>query len=130
MICSIGSPFFPFMKRIVPGFFCLLVFITFTAFSLAAEMGAPSAAEHVSWAADHELIVEMMGDATADGAVSPEAIVSTRSSFTARWKPVSQTASYRLDVSLSPSFDSYVTGYHGLEVGPATWQVVTGLSPG
>ncbi|PYI94483.1 MAG: hypothetical protein DME97_00465 [Verrucomicrobia bacterium] len=73
----------------------------------------------------------MMDDATtADGAVSPEAIVSTRSSFTARWKPVSQTTSYRLEVSLSPSFDSYVTGYHGLEIGPATWQVVTGLSPG
>jgi hypothetical protein len=68
--------------------------------------------------------------AAADALVSPDAIVSTRSSFAARWNPMSQATSYRLDVSTSPGFDSYVTGYHGLEVGPATWRVVTGLIPG
>src|SRR5207302_11476400 len=51
-------------------------------------------------------------------------------SFTARWYPMSQATSYLLDVSTSPSFDSYLTGYHSLEVGSTTWRVVTGLSPG
>jgi hypothetical protein len=61
---------------------------------------------------------------------SPGAIVSTRSSFAARWSPISSATSYRLDVSTSSSFDGYVTGYQGLEMGAATWRVVTGLSPG
>jgi len=54
----------------------------------------------------------------------------TRSSFLARWKPVSGATGYRLDVSTSPSFDSYVGKYRDIDVGNATSQVVTGLSPG
>jgi hypothetical protein len=117
------------MKRLVTVLLCGL---TFTAASLAAEMGTPSAGESVSWAAEGQSVIEKTDNAmTGDRAVvSPDAIVSTRSSFVARWNPMSQATSYRLDVSTSPSFDSYVTGYHGLEVGPATWRVVTGLSPG
>jgi hypothetical protein len=55
---------------------------------------------------------------------------STRSSFMASWGIVTAAAGYLLDVSTSPSFDSYVDGYHDLDVGNVTGSVVTGLSPG
>jgi hypothetical protein len=116
------------MRTIAIAFLCSVVF---TASYLAAETSAPGAGEHVSWAADAEIVGPTMTDsnAAADALVSPDAIVSTRSSFTARWNPINHAMSYQLDVSTSPSFDSYVTGYHGLEVGSATWRVVTGLIP-
>ena len=37
---------------------------------------------------------------------------------------------YLLDVSTSSSFDSFVDGYHDLDVGDVTGRVVTGLSRG
>jgi hypothetical protein len=55
---------------------------------------------------------------------------STRSSFMASWGVATGAAGYLLDVSTSPSFDSYVDGYHDLDVGNITGSVVTGLSPG
>src|SRR5258708_39016343 len=117
------------MKRLVTVLLCGL---TFTAASLAAEMGTPSAGENVSWAAEGQSVIEKTDDAMTGyrAVVSPDAIISTRSSFTALWNPMSQATSYRLDVSTSPSFDSYVTGYHGLEVGPVTWRGVSGFRPG
>ena len=120
------------MKRIFLQLLGSLATVGFIASSIGAEMGAPGAAEHISWVGDHEVGVDKVDVATAaDRAVSlPGAIVSTRSSLAARWNPVSQAAIYRLDVSTSPFFDSYVTGYHGLEVGRETLRVVTGLSPG
>ncbi len=119
------------MKHIVPGLYCCLALAKFTASSLAAETNAPSAIEQIWWAADNGIPTEEISHATADRiVVSPDAIVSTRSSFTAQWAPMSQAMGYLLDVSASPSFDSYVAGYHSLEVGPANWWVVTGLSPG
>ena len=115
------------MKRIAIELFCWIAAVTFTASSLAGEMGAPSAAEHLS-RPPNETVEK--SSTTADLApVSPDAIVSTRSSFPARWNPISGATSYRLDVSTASSFDSYVTGYQSLEVGATTWQVVTGLSP-
>src|SRR5437763_11278984 len=54
----------------------------------------------------------------------------TRSSFMASWQPVSGANGYLLDVSKSNTFDSYVDGYHDLDVGDATGRVVTGLNPG
>src|SRR6202140_1859428 len=132
MACYGWKLFLPLMKRIAIDLVCVFVAVASTASSLAAEMGPPSAAEHVSRAAGEETVVEKIdGSATADRAsVSPDAIVSTRSSFAARWSSIRGAASYRLDVSTSSAFDSYVTGYQSLEVGAATWRVVTGLSPG
>ncbi|NJL57445.1 hypothetical protein HC928_21635 [bacterium] len=50
-------------------------------------------------------------------------------SFTANWGTVScATGGYKLDISLSSTFNSYVTGYSGLLVG-GTSRVVTGLTP-
>ena len=54
----------------------------------------------------------------------------TRSSFMANWQPVSGANGYLLDVSTSNRFDSYVDGYHDLDVGDATGRVVTGLNRG
>jgi hypothetical protein len=54
----------------------------------------------------------------------------TRSSFMASWQPVSGANGYLLDVSTSNTFDSYVDGYHDLDVGDATGRVVTGLNRG
>ena len=50
-------------------------------------------------------------------------------SFTANWAETSGATSYRLDVSTSSSFSTYVTGYQNLNVGNVTHRSVTGLNP-
>ena len=54
----------------------------------------------------------------------------TRSSFMATWPGVTGAKGYLLDVSTSSSFDSFVDGYHDLDVGDVTGRVVTGLRRG
>lgn len=54
----------------------------------------------------------------------------TRSSFMATWSSVSGAKGYMLDVSTTKSFNSFVDGYHDLDVGDVTGRVVTGLSRG
>src|SRR6266446_2569912 len=54
----------------------------------------------------------------------------TRSSFMATWPNVSAATGYLLDVSTTRSFNSFVNGYHDLDVGHATGRVVTGLRRG
>jgi len=49
-------------------------------------------------------------------------------SFTANWPETSGASSYRLDVSTSSSFSTYVTGYQNLNVGNVTSRSVTGLN--
>ena len=48
----------------------------------------------------------------------------------ATWPSASGAKGYLLDVSTSRSFNSFVSGYHDLDVGDATGRVVTGLSRG
>jgi len=50
-------------------------------------------------------------------------------SFTARWNTVSGVSGYRLDVSTSSSFSTFVSGFNNLSVA-ATSTSVTGLTPG
>jgi hypothetical protein len=52
----------------------------------------------------------------------------TASSFTANWTSVSGATSYRLDVSTSNTFGTYVPGYQDLNVGNVTNKNVTGLA--
>ena len=52
----------------------------------------------------------------------------TASSFIANWRSVSGATGYRLDVSTSSSFASYVPGYQNRDVGNVTSQNVTGLA--
>ena len=54
----------------------------------------------------------------------------TRGSFIATWLGVTGANRYLLDVSTSRSFDSFVYGYHDLDVGNVTGRAVTGLSRG
>ena len=54
----------------------------------------------------------------------------TRSTFMATWPSVTGAKGYLLDVSTSSSFDSFVDGYHDLDVGDVTGRAVTGLSRG
>jgi hypothetical protein len=58
------------------------------------------------------------------------AMAPTRSSFLANWAPVNGAAGYRLDVSTSPSFDSYASDYQSLDVGKVTSRIVGHLSAG
>ena len=52
----------------------------------------------------------------------------TASNFTANWTSVNGATGYRLDVSTSNAFITYVTGYQNLDVGNATSRNVTGLT--
>jgi len=52
----------------------------------------------------------------------------TSSGFTANWSSTSGATGYRLDVSTSSSFSSYVSGYQDLDVGNVTSRDVSGLS--
>jgi hypothetical protein len=64
-------------------------------------------------------------------AVPPVAAMApTRSSFMATWDQVSGATGYRLDVSTSGSFSSYVSGYQDLDVGNVTSRIIGGLSSG
>ncbi|PYJ20753.1 MAG: hypothetical protein DME99_09265, partial [Verrucomicrobia bacterium] len=56
--------------------------------------------------------------------------VPTRSSFIANWVRAGGATGYLLDVSTSKSFDSYVEGYHDLDVGNVAGRAVTELNPG
>jgi hypothetical protein len=60
----------------------------------------------------------------------PQGPVATRGTFMASWGGVSGAIGYRLDVSTSSSFSSYVNGYQDFDVGNVTGWVVTGLNPG
>ncbi|MGA9996322.1 MAG: NF038122 family metalloprotease [Pyrinomonadaceae bacterium] len=52
----------------------------------------------------------------------------TSSSFTANWSSSSGATGYRLDVSTSSTFGSYVSGYQDLDVGNVLSRSVTGLN--
>lgn len=54
----------------------------------------------------------------------------TGSSFTANWSSSSGATGYRLDVSTSSTFSSYLSGYQDLDVGNVLNRSVTGLSAG
>jgi hypothetical protein len=68
----------------------------------------------------------------AGSGVAPSLVgmAPTRSSFLANWNIASGATGYRLDVSTTGSFDSYVNGYQDLDVGNVTSRIVSGLSPG
>jgi hypothetical protein len=52
----------------------------------------------------------------------------TSSGFTANWSSASGATGYRLDVSTSSSFGSYLSGYQNLDVGNVLSRSVSGLS--
>jgi hypothetical protein len=72
--------------------------------------------------------------ATATAAPTPGAPTAlnatnvTANSFTANWSSVTGATGYRLDVSTSSSFVTYVQPYQNFDVGPSTSWNVTGLN--
>jgi Trypsin-like peptidase domain/Fibronectin type III domain len=66
--------------------------------------------------------------ATPTSPVANPATLVAGNSFTANWREVSGATGYRLDVSRSSSFNTYVAGYHNLDVHNATSGSVTGLN--
>jgi hypothetical protein len=54
----------------------------------------------------------------------------TRTSFMATWLRVTAATGYLLDVSVSRAFNSFLDGYHDLDVGDVNVRMVTGLSRG
>jgi hypothetical protein len=79
--------------------------------------------------ADTQAIARETADTLA-GKVGEPVMTPTRSSFLAKWEAASGATGYRLDVSTSPSFESFVKKYRDLDIGNVTSQVVSGLSPG
>jgi hypothetical protein len=91
------------------------------------EAGAGVHETHARWESSFQL------PQTSERSPQPERVAPpppTRGSFMASWQPVSGAKGYLLDVSTSNTFDSYVDGYHDLDVGDATGRVVTGLNRG
>jgi len=74
----------------------------------------------------------VQSDVASDAAVlftvvpGGEGVIS--SGFTAIWNSVSGATGYRLDVSTSSSFNSFVSGYNNLDVGDVMSLVISGLS--
>ena len=62
--------------------------------------------------------------------VALAATALTASGFTANWSAAAGATSYRLDVSTSNTFSSFVSGFNGLNVGNVTAYAVTGLAAG
>lgn len=70
---------------------------------------------------------------TADaisGNIEQPMMTPTRSSFLAKWQPVKGATGYHLDVSTTPSFDSYLSTYRDLDVGNVNCHMVAGLNRG
>jgi hypothetical protein len=74
---------------------------------------------------DMGAIARETADAIA-GNIEQPVMTPTRSSFLAKWQPVSGATGYRLDVSTSRSFDSCVSNYRDLDVGNVTSHIVAG----
>jgi len=107
--------------------------------SSSASSFQPMAADHISWGGD-------LVTGTTTGAISEQpsaenlapsevaasrpVMAPTHSSFMANWDSVSGSTGYRLDVSTSRSFNSFVSGYENLDVGDTTSRIVSGLGTG
>jgi hypothetical protein len=88
-----------------------------------------SKATHDTGEGDAEAIARETADALA-GNIEQPVMTPTRSTFLAKWRAVKGATGYRLDVSTSPSFDSYVSRYRDLDLGNVTSHVVSGLNRG
>jgi hypothetical protein len=130
------------MQRVISikelAFFCVVLGVAGipSGVGLSAQRGPwhasrfkPGAATHKTQAESEDLLqVPNLSELASD----TEAISSppTRSSFMASWDDVTGPNGYLLDVSTSDSFNSYVEGYHQLDVGKVTGRLVTGLNQG
>jgi hypothetical protein len=100
------------------------------------QSGVPSASPFAVGTATHETRGDSQGSLqfpNTSKVLETETLSSapsTQSSFMASWDNLGGATGYLLDVSTSDSFSDYVDGYHDLDVGNVTGQVVTDLLPG
>ena len=101
-----------------------------------AAFGPPAAGEHTA-AAPPGLSQSDLGTSPSVDEISPGGVdlprvemAPTRSSFLASRNGTREATGYRLDVSTSPSFANFVSGYRNLDVGAVTSRIVSGLNPG
>src|SRR5438067_2357979 len=90
----------------------------------------PGAATHQTRVASQGPLQSPNASEVTTGIETVSSAPPTRSTFMATWDGVSGATGYLLDVSTSSSFDTYVDGYHDLDVGNVRGRVVTGLSQG
>jgi hypothetical protein len=101
----------------------------------SAPLSGPLIAVHSSTGrqdngqANTQAIHRETADAAA-GRIEPAVMKPTRTSFLAKWQAVEGATGYRLDVSTTPTFDTYAGIYRDFEVGNGTSAIVTGLDPG
>jgi hypothetical protein len=100
----------------------------------APALFQPRAGRHVSPTRPAEATGATSPPASAEEVIrwplAPATMAPTRSSFLATWKPVIGVTGYRMDVSTSRSFSTYVSGYHNFDVGNLTSCIVSRLQPG
>jgi hypothetical protein len=124
-----------FNRRVLIGlFFCLTgVFLALVGFGKNEGPGSsnPGNAGHVTWAGSSLPAIAEHPIEPQDGADRMVlAAPATRGTVMAKWNRVAGALGYRLDVSTSSSFSSYVSDYQDLDVGNVMGRVVTGLSRG
>ncbi|MFZ4401263.1 MAG: hemoblobin-interacting domain-containing protein [Bacteroidales bacterium] len=66
--------------------------------------------------------------ATPNFPTTTSATLISANSFTANWNTVAAVSGYKIDVSTSASFTSFVPGYNNLTVSSGNSQLITGLS--
>jgi hypothetical protein len=101
---------------------------------LSGQTAAPGADRFEAGAGIHETRAEP-GSLPNSNELSAEPqqespLQPTRTSFMANWLRVAGATGYLLDVSVSSSFNSFLDGYHDLDVGDVDGRAVTGLSRG
>src|SRR6266446_813109 len=98
--------------------------------SVTLDLFQVGAAEHTAWTADLAYPRASEEQMAPSGVAQTPVMAATRSSFLATWDIVNGAIGYRLDVSTSSSFNSYVSGYQDLDAGNVTFRIVSGLSAG
>ena len=94
----------------------------------SASPFAVGAETHETWA-DSQEALQFSNTSDVPEIETVPSTPTTRSSFMASWDNVAGATGYLLDVSTSDSFSDYVDGYHDLDVGNVTGQVISDLTP-
>lgn len=85
---------------------------------------------HITHMRPGDEILSALAPANAVEAAAPRPTMApTHCTFLAHWLPTAGATGYRLDVSASPDFSSYVSEFQDRAVGNVTSYIVSGLQP-